>query len=103
MKIAKAWFQLMDTCFLLITGYSAIELLALTSVISVSEYLTPSNIGSFFVVILASIYWVFRLLEWFSFKKLRAEQEALKSNILKLEQEAKEIKLKRLKDFLEEE
>lgn len=103
MKIAKAWFQLLDTCFLLVTGYSAIDLLALTSVISVTDYLTPSNIGSFFVVILASIYWVFRLFEWLSFKKIRAEQEELKSNILRLEEEANKLKLKRLQDSNQEE
>ncbi|QIG62343.1 hypothetical protein [Tenacibaculum phage JQ] len=103
MKEAKAWFKMLDACFLVATGYSMIEVLAFSSIHSITEYLQLSKIGSVAVVILTIIYWLHRLVEWWGFRKYRKEQELIKSNILRIEEETKLIKLKRLKDFLEEE
>lgn len=72
MKIAKEWLQLLDGCFLIITGYSMLDASITLAIYSLSELLTLDKIGSVVVSIVAVLFWLLRAYQ--SNKKHKKEQ-----------------------------
>lgn len=79
MKIAKEWLQLLDGCFLIITGYSMLDASLTLATYSLSELLTIDKIGSVVVSIVAVLFWVLRAYQ--SIKKHKKEQDLLNLEI----------------------
>lgn len=79
MKIAKEWLQLLDGCFLIITGYSMLDASLTLATYSLSELLTIDKIGSVVVSIVAVFFWVLRAYQ--SIKKHKKEQDLLNLEI----------------------
>lgn len=75
MKIAKEWLQLLDWCFLIITGYSMLDASLTLAAYSLSEILTLDKIGSVVVSIVAVLFWLLRAYQ--SNKKHKKEQQLL--------------------------
>lgn len=78
-KIAKEWLQLLDGCFLIITGYSMLDASLTLATYSLSELLTIDKIGSVVVSIVAVSFWVLRAYQ--SIKKHKKEQDLLNLEI----------------------
>lgn len=75
MKIAKEWLQLLDGCFLIITGYSMLDASITLASYSLSELFTLDKIGSVVVSIVAVLFWLLRAYQ--SNKKHKKEQQLL--------------------------
>lgn len=75
MKIAKEWLQLLDWCFLIITGYSMLDASITLASYSLSELLTLDKTGSVVVSVVAVLFWLLRAYQ--SNKKHKKEQELL--------------------------
>lgn len=97
-KIAKSWALTLDACFVIITGYSLIDVLAFFLAFSIEELFDIKTIGSLIVTFTAAPYWIFRLLEWWVNKSNRKEYQRLKDENLRLDNEIKEQQLKKQKN-----
>ena len=103
-KLAKEWVLGMDAVFTLMAGYSLIDLISI--ILLYSEMTSTSKFwSSLIVACMAVCYWFFRLVEFFSFKKLRKEAEELKKQNLEIENQMlkekrqKQLDEKKLRDF----
>ena len=97
LKIAKEWILSMDAVFTLVAGYSFIDLISI--ILLYNEMTSSSKFwSSLFVAAMAATYWIFRLIEFFSFKKLRREAEELKKINLEIRKEILEKEVKKLRD-----
>lgn len=85
-KLAKEWVLSMDAVFALITGYSIMEAIPLIYILAYEGF-DVKIFTSLFATVLASVYWFFRLLEWFVLKKNRRGIEDLKKRNLEIENE----------------
>lgn len=75
MRIAKEWLQLLDGCFLIITGYSLLDASITVASYSLAELFTMDKVGSLIVSIVAIFFWVMRGVQ--SHKKHKKEQQLL--------------------------
>lgn len=93
-KLAKEWWQVLDACFLVITGYSILDASLTVASYSLAELFTIDKVGSVFVSIVAVCFWLLRAYQ--------ARQSHKKEQRIKdLEIQIKEMYLRR-KDMEEE-
>lgn len=87
-KIAKGWLQVIDGCFLIITGFSIMDATITLATYSLGELFTIDKIGSLIVSIVVVCFWVLR---YRLIKKKNEKEERL----LDLEIKIKEMQYNR--------
>lgn len=114
-KVAKEWILSLDLLFALTTGYSILEVIPLLYIFAFDDF-NLNTLASLFAGVIATIYWCFRLSEWWALKKDRKivedlkkrnveiQNELLENEIIKKEQEKKlrEIEIQLLEKHQEE-
>lgn len=87
-KIAKGWLQLIDGCFLIITGFSIMDATITLATYSLSELFTIDKVGSLVVSLVVVCFWVLR----YRLIKIKNKKE---ERLLDLEIKIKEMQLER--------
>lgn len=69
----KSWAQFSDTVFVLIFGYSFIDLISLIMINSVSEILNMKFIGNTLVTLIGLAFGILRLIDYLAKRKIQKE------------------------------